>query len=76
MSDSQEPLLFTVPEAASILRISRNSAYELLRQNILPHIRLGRRILVPRHALEQWIERQASIASSPPEMVLSLKTQK
>ena len=54
-----ESFLLTVPEAARILRISRNLAYELVRQNVLPHIRLGRRILVPRRALQSWIERQA-----------------
>ncbi len=76
MSNSQEPLLFTVPEAASILRISRNSAYELLRQNVVPHIRLGRRILVPKQALELWIERQSSIATLSENVLLSPKIHK
>ena len=56
---TDEFVLLTVPEAARLLRISRNLAYELVRQNVLPHIRLGRRILVPRRALQSWIERQA-----------------
>jgi excisionase family DNA binding protein len=53
--------LLTVPEAARLLRISRNLAYELIRQNTLPHVRLGRRILVPRRGLENWIEREAEL---------------
>ena len=58
-------LLLTVPEASLLLRISRNMAYELIRQNALPHIRLGRRILVPRHGLERWIACQAGLPDSP-----------
>ncbi len=58
-------LLLTVPEAARLLRISRNLAYELIRQNVLPHVRLGRRILIPRHGLELWIAYQAGLPGSP-----------
>jgi excisionase family DNA binding protein len=53
--------LLTVPEAARLLRISRNLAYELIRQKALPHVRLGRRILIPRQGLESWIEREAGL---------------
>ncbi len=41
----------TVTEAASILGISRSTAYELVRTGGLPSLRLGRRIVVPTHAL-------------------------
>lgn len=53
--------LLTVPEAARLLRISRNLAYELIHQNALPHVRLGRRILIPRRGLESWVEREAGL---------------
>ena len=47
----------TVVEAANILGISRNTAYELARQGGLPGaLRLGRRILVSRQALEAFLE--------------------
>jgi DNA binding domain, excisionase family len=42
--------LLTVEETAALLRIGRNTCYELLRQGQIPHIRLGRLIRVPRHA--------------------------
>jgi excisionase family DNA binding protein len=58
---AQQPLLLTVTEAARLLRISRNLCYELIAQKQLPHIRLGRRILVPRHGLEQWIAHEAGL---------------
>lgn len=50
--------LLTVPEAAKMLRISRNLAYELVARNELPAIRLGRVIRVPKHGLEAWLDRQ------------------
>ena len=47
----------TVVAAANILGISRNTAYELARLGKLPGaLRLGRRILVSRKALEAFLE--------------------
>lgn len=48
-------IVLTVEEAAGLLRISRGLAYEMVRDGRLPHIRLGRRILVGRQALEQML---------------------
>jgi excisionase family DNA binding protein len=36
----------TVEEAAEVLQISRNSAYEAVKEGQIPSIRVGRRILV------------------------------
>lgn len=68
-------LLLTVSEAARLLRISRNLAYELIAQGALPHVRLGRVIRVPRHGLEQWIARQAGLPD-PPVPVVSFNSQR
>lgn len=53
---------YTVPEAASILGIGRNAAYEAARTGDLPIIRIGKRILVPALALNRMLE-QATGAS-------------
>lgn len=42
----------TVNEAAVYLGISRNTAYQAVREGTIPAIRLGRRIVIPVHALE------------------------
>jgi excisionase family DNA binding protein len=48
-------LCVTVPEAAAMLGISRNFAYQLVREGKLPSIRFGKRILIPRVALEKML---------------------
>lgn len=52
--------LLTVPEAAKLLRISRNLAYDLVAQQKLPAVRFGRVIRVPRYSLEEWIAAQTT----------------
>lgn len=52
---AERPVL-TVAEAAEALGISRALAYELVRRGEIPAVRLGRRIVVPRDALERLLE--------------------
>ena len=51
------PLLLTVGEMASVLRLGRNSAYQLVRDGNIQSIHVGRSIRVPRNALIQFVER-------------------
>jgi excisionase family DNA binding protein len=50
-SDSSGRLTMTVEEVARALGISRAFAYEAVHRGEIPHIRIGRRMLVPRAAL-------------------------
>jgi len=50
-------LTLTVEEASRLLGISRSLGYELARQDQLPVLRLGRRLLVPRAALEKMLDK-------------------
>jgi excisionase family DNA binding protein len=52
----KEKMLMSVREAAQALGIGRDTAYGLIRDGRLPAVRVGRRVLVPRTALERWIE--------------------
>ena len=51
-----ESLTMTVDEAAAALNISRGLAYEAARDGRIPTIRIGRRLLVSRRALERLLE--------------------
>ena len=68
-TELDDALLLKVPEAARLLRISRNLAYELVARGELPSVRLGRAIRVPRHALDAWIARQSGLPDPPSEGV-------
>jgi excisionase family DNA binding protein len=55
-ADLENRLCITVTEAARMLGISRNFAYELVRQHKLPVIELGKRKLIPKVQLEKMLE--------------------
>ena len=54
--------MLTVPEVAKILQRGPNFIYERIKRGEIPHMRLGRGILVPRYALAKWIERNTIAA--------------
>ena len=54
MDDKQ---VFTVPEAAGWLRISRAKLYELIASGEIDCFRIGRCVRLSRRALEEFVER-------------------
>ena len=65
MSRSRElPTLLTVKEVAGLLRTSTKSIYAMVERGQLPGVlRIGRRLLVRREALVDWLDE--SCASLP-----------
>jgi len=53
-----EKLVYTVPEVARMLGVSRNLAYDLAKRDALPVpvIKLGRRMVLSRKAVEALLE--------------------
>ena len=49
------PLMLSVPDVASVLGISRAGAYELVRSDGFPALRIGSRIVVPKGKFIGWI---------------------
>jgi excisionase family DNA binding protein len=70
MANKNNPTVLTVHEVAKILRIGRISAYQAIERGEVPAIRIGRRILVPRMALEQVLNRfstpKSAVNNLPP----------
>lgn len=56
MSNQSDLLVLTPAETARLLRIGRATCYEQIRLGVIPSIRCGRRILVPRAALIKMLE--------------------
>jgi len=57
---TERSLAWTVEETGRLLGISRAHAYELVARGELPHLRLGRRVVVPKYAIEALLARAAS----------------
>jgi excisionase family DNA binding protein len=50
------PATYSIEEAAQILGVGRSAAYEAARRGEIPTIRIGRRLRVPRRALDRLLD--------------------
>ncbi len=53
---SSEKIILSVTETACLLGLSRNSTYQGVQSGAIPSIRVGKRILVPKAALDRMLE--------------------
>jgi excisionase family DNA binding protein len=59
-NDEQADAVLDVEEVALLLRIGRNTVYELVGRNEIPHRRLGKQIRFSRAALMRWLDSWSS----------------
>ncbi len=57
---THERLVYTVAEVQELLGLSRGLAYEAINRGEIPSLRIGRRILIPRAALERLLLERGS----------------
>ena len=53
------PLTLNAREAAAVLRISKSKVYELAQSESFPAVRIGKRVVIPRDKLIEWMNAQA-----------------
>ena len=53
----EETIMYTVKDIKDIFKCSLTQAYKLTKANGFPTIRLGGKILVEKHALETWLDK-------------------
>lgn len=54
-----DPLVYTIPEAAKLLRVSTRTMYDIVRQKGFPAVRISpNRMVVPKAGLEAWLAAQ------------------
>ena len=53
-------ITLTVPQLMKELNISKNVAYDLTREPNFPCFRLGRKILINRELLQEWLNRRCA----------------
>jgi excisionase family DNA binding protein len=61
--DRQEPpsrLTYDVEEAGRLLGLGRNASYEAAKNGQIPTLRIGRRLLVPKAALDRILAGEAA----------------
>ena len=56
------PLTLNAHEVAAVLRISKSKVYELAQSESFPAIRIGKRVVIPRDKLIQWMNSQAEVS--------------
>ena len=58
-TNEEMPLFLTVMDVANLLGISRASAYELVRQENFPKLKIVQgRTIIPRDRLLEWLDEQ------------------
>ena len=57
----EERLTYNVEEAGKLLGISRASAFKAAQEGSLPTVRIGRRLLVPKVALERMLREAGKV---------------
>ncbi|REE90611.1 excisionase family DNA binding protein [Paenibacillus taihuensis] len=55
-ASSQERTVFSVMELSGYLGVSTDSIYTMVREKQIPHMRIRRRILFHRDAIDSWIQ--------------------
>ena len=50
-----EDIVYTPTEAAKLLKLSKVYVYRLIAQGKIPIIRIGRRVLIPKAELLEWL---------------------
>ena len=61
----EQKLTLSVEEAAKVLGIGRNLCYDKVKTGEIPAIKIGKRLLVPRRALEKLLEEPKPINLIP-----------
>ena len=67
MHEKTESAAMKPDEAHAIIgkdKISRRAFYNALNRREIPCLRLGRRILIPRHAFMSWLESAGQVVES------------
>ncbi|WP_374187294.1 helix-turn-helix domain-containing protein [Priestia aryabhattai] len=55
----------TVKEASTYIGVSKDLIYQLVKENKLPHLKLGRRILFRKNSLDTWMLEQEKTSLKP-----------
>ncbi len=52
-----EKLTYSVPEISELLGVSTTKLYQLIRYNSIPHLKLGKRVVIPKKEFTEWLSK-------------------
>ena len=55
MPSNEESLVYSVPEAGRLLGLSRVTSYEMAKRGLLPTLKFGKSLRVPKKAIEDML---------------------
>ena len=62
-SNDSQRLVVSVKEVKELLGLSRNAVYQAIARGEIPVVKVGRRLLVPKKALERFLEEGKSFTT-------------
>ncbi len=48
--------IYTIPEVARFLKISKSKVYGLVQQGLIPHVRIGKNVRIKDRDLQAWLD--------------------
>ena len=67
MQNNVEPLAYSAAQVAKLLGVGKSLVYEGIRRHELPVLKIGKRLLIPRIALERLVNGTASSSTTGKE---------
>ena len=56
---NDEPVVYDIKDLQRILKVGRNVAYELMKSDCFPSIKIGKKRVVYKENLEEWLKDNA-----------------
>ena len=65
-TETSDPVRYSVVELAALLGLSDESIYRGIRHNQIPHLRIGRRLVLPKAAIDDWLRSASAGGTGSP----------
>lgn len=59
------PIVYTIPQAAEAAQTGRTKLYDEIKHGRLPIVKIGRKTLIRREALEDWLRQNEQLVGDP-----------
>lgn len=57
-----DKLVYSTKEVAQLLSIGMNTLYDLIHENKIPYVKIGKKFIIPKKALETWLTSSSILA--------------